>query len=114
MCGGLTAMKRTKIYKVRLSEDEVQQIKDANITNIAKFLRDTALTTINAPTSQKPLPQYSKIDRDFILELSRIGGNLNQIAKAINTDLANARPIEAVRLLHLLIAIHESLNGLRQ
>ncbi|EXB03355.1 bacterial mobilization family protein, partial [Acinetobacter sp. 1396970] len=36
---------------------------------------------------------YTKLDREFLLELSRIGGNINQIAKAINTDLASSRPL---------------------
>jgi hypothetical protein len=35
--------KRNKVYKVRFSDAEVQKIKDANILNIAKYLRDTSL-----------------------------------------------------------------------
>ena len=56
---------------------------------------------------------YSKLDRDFILELSRIGGNINQIAKALNTDIAKAEPFDAVKVLHLLIAINENLERLK-
>ena len=56
---------------------------------------------------------YTKIDRDFLLELSRIGGNINQIAKAINTDIASSRPLDAARLLHLLIGIDQTLKELK-
>ena len=102
----MTAIKRNKVYKVRFSDAEVQKIKDANILNIAKYLRDTSLAQIDATQGNAKKNQenhYTKIDRDFLLELSRIGGNINQIAKAINTDIASSRPLDAARLLHLLI-----------
>ncbi|HAV2936075.1 TPA: plasmid mobilization relaxosome protein MobC, partial [Acinetobacter baumannii] len=44
----MTAIKRNKVYKVRFSDAEVQKIKDANILNIAKYLRDTSLAQIDA------------------------------------------------------------------
>ena len=56
---------------------------------------------------------YTKLDREFLLELSRIGGNINQIAKAINTDIASSRPLDAARLLHLLIGIDQTLRELK-
>ena len=101
---------REKSYKVRMSLAEVETLKEANVLNIAKFLRDSALNAVNKK-EQKNF--YSKVDRDFVLELSRIGNNINQIAKAINTDLAKGEPFNAVRLFHLLIAINENLEALR-
>ena len=74
---------RDKVYKVRLSSEEVEMLKSANVLNIAKFMRDSSLNVVN---KRKDKQVYSKLDRDFILELSRIGGNINQIAKALNTD----------------------------
>ena len=102
---------REKIYKVRLSTAEVETLREANVLNIAKFLRDSALNAVNEK-EQKSF--YSKVDRDFVLELSRIGNNINQTAKAINTDLAKREPLDAVRLLHLLIAVNENLEQLKK
>ena len=113
----MTAIKRNKVYKVRFS-DEVQKIKDANILNIAKYLRDTSLAQIDATQDNAKKKNqenhYTKLDRDFLLELSRIGGNINQIAKAINTDIASSRPLDAARLLHLLIGIDQTLKELKK
>lgn len=104
---------RDKVYKVRLSSEEVEMLKSANVLNIAKFMRDSSLNVVN---KRKDKQVYSKLDRDFILELSRIGGNLNQIAKALNTDIAKGEgePFEAVKVLHLLIAINENLELLKE
>ena len=73
-------------------------------------MRDSSLNVVN---KRKDKQVYSKLDRDFILELSRIGGNINQIAKALNTDIAKAEPFDAVKVLHLLIAINENLERLK-
>ena len=56
---------------------------------------------------------YTKLDRELLLELSRIGNNINQVAKALNTDIAKGEPFDAVRLFYLLIAINENLEALR-
>ena len=113
----MTAIKRNKVYKVRFSDAEVQKIKDANILNIAKYLRDTSLAQIDATQGNAKKKNqenhYTKIDRDFLLELSN-GGNINQIAKAINTDIASSRPLDAARLLHLLIGIDQTLKELKK
>ena len=102
---------REKSYKVRMSLAEVETLKEANVLNIAKFLRDSALNAVNKK-EQKNF--YSKIDREFLLELSRIGNNINQVAKALNTDIAKGEPFDAVRLFYLLIAINENLEALRR
>ena len=97
--------------EVRLSDDELAQLKNANAPSIARLLRDSALSAVNKQEIQ--VPQFTKLDRDFLLELSRIGNNINQIAKAINTDIAADRPIDAARLLHLLIGVDQALKELR-
>lgn len=103
--------KREKIYKVRLSNSELEILQNANVLNIARFLRESGLAVIKGK-EQKQV--YSKIDRDFLLELSRIGNNINQIAKAINQDTLNTGTFDRVRLLHLLIAINENLESLKK
>ena len=72
---------RHKVYKVRLSSEEVEVLKSANVQKIARFMRESSLGVVN---NRKQQQVYSKIDRDFLLELSRIGGNINQIAKHTN------------------------------
>lgn len=102
--------KRDKVYKVRLSDTELQKLRDGNVENIARFLRESAMAAVGGK-EQKQV--YTKLDREFLLELSRIGNNINQVAKALNTDIAKGEPFNAVRLLHLLIAINENLEELR-
>ena len=104
-------MVRDKTYKVRLSTEELEVLKNDNVQNIARFLRESGLNSINKK-KQKNL--YSKLDREFLLELSRIGNNINQIAKAVNIDIAKGEPLEAIKLLHLLIAINENLEELKK
>ena len=122
-------VKRTKVYKVRFSEEEVTRLKDeAQVLQIAKFLRETAFQELDRRSAARKAKEegkafkqkkkaevyYSKLDRDFLLELSRIGNNINQIARGINQDLAKGgEPLDAAKLLHLLIAVNENLEALR-
>ena len=101
---------RNKVYKVRMSDTELQKLRDGNVENVARFLRESAMAAVGG-REQKHV--YTKLDREFLLELSRIGNNINQVAKALNTDLAKGEPFDAVRLFHLLIAINENLDALR-
>ncbi|MBC6676591.1 MAG: MobC family plasmid mobilization relaxosome protein [Acinetobacter sp.] len=117
---------RERTFKVRLSETEYQLL-DANnpYGSIAKLLRQAAIekaTKIHnskAEDDQKIKAtkvvesSYSKTDRILILELGRIGNNINQIAKAINTDIASTGAFDKLKLLHLLISIDQQLRELR-
>ncbi|MDY6458136.1 MobC family plasmid mobilization relaxosome protein [Acinetobacter faecalis] len=128
---GLEENKRTKAvrertFKVRLSESEYQYL-DANnpYGSIAKLLRQSALEkTIKRFNSKEEEADkiklnkvvespYNKTERALILELSRIGNNVNQIAKAVNTDIASTGTFDKVKLLHLLISIDQQLRELR-
>ena len=102
---------RNKVYKVRMSDTELQKLRDGNVENVARFLRESAMAAVGR-REQKHV--YTKLDREFLLELSRIGNNINQVAKALNTDIAKGEPFDAVRLFHLLIAINENLEALRR
>lgn len=102
---------RNKVYKVRMSDTELQKLRDGNVENVARFLRESAMAAVGG-REQKHV--YTKLDREFLLELSRIGNNINQVAKALNTDIAKGEPFDAVRLFHLLIAINENLEALRR
>ena len=117
---------RERTFKVRLSESEYQLLDSNNpYGSIAKLLRQAAVekaTKIHnskAEDDQKIKPtkvvesSYSKTERALILELGRIGNNMNQIAKAINTDIASTGAFDKVKLLHLLISIDQQLRELR-
>lgn len=104
---------RTKVVKVTLFESEFQFLEDKNPFNsVAKLLRESALKAVKQEEVHRST--YSKLDRDFILELSRIGTNINQISKAINTNISREEPFDAVKLLHLLIGIDETLKQLKE
>ena len=117
---------RERTFKVRLSESEYQLLDCNNpYGSIAKLLRQAAVekaTKIHnskAEDNQKiKAPKvvessYSKTERALILELGRIGNNVNQIAKAVNTDIADTGAFDKVKLLHLLISIDQQLRELR-
>ena len=117
---------RERTFKVRLSESEYQFLDCNNpYGSIAKLLRQAAVekaTKIynsNADADQKIKStkivesSYTKTERTLILELGRIGNNINQIAKAVNTDIAGTGAFDKVKLLHLLISIDQQLRELR-
>jgi hypothetical protein len=117
---------RERTFKVRLSESEYQLLDSNNpYGSIAKLLRQAAVekaTKIHnskAEDDQKIKAikvvesSYNKTERALILELSRIGIYVNQIAKAVNTDIAGTGTFDKVKLLHLLISIDQQLLELR-
>ena len=121
-----TKLVREITYKVRLSESEYQLL-DSNNTygSMAKLLRQSALEKTTQLFNSKANDaekiklskvvesSYNKTERNLILELSRIGNNVNQIAKAVNTDIASTGAFDKVKLLHLLISIDQQLRELR-
>ena len=117
---------RERTFKVRLSESEYQLLDSNNpYGSIAKLLRQAAVEkAIRIHNSKAEDDQkikatkvvessYSKTERALILELGRIGNNVNQIAKAVNTDIAGTGAFYKVKLLHLLISIDQQLRELR-
>ena len=117
---------RERTFKVRLSEAEYQLMDSNNpYGSIAKLLRQSAIDEVvkihnsKAEESEKLKPlkvvktSYSQTEKALLLELARIGNNVNQIAKAINTDIASTGAFDKVRLLHLLISIDQQLRELR-
>lgn len=117
---------RERVFKVRLSEAEYQLLDSNNpYGSIAKLLRQSAiekatnLFNSKVENDQKIKSKiaiesaYTKAERSLILELSRIGNNVNQIAKAINSDVASTSTFDKVKLLHLLISIDDQLRELR-
>ena len=117
---------RERTFKVRLSESEYQLLDSNNpYGSIAKLLRQSAVEKVTKIHNSKAEDDqkikaikvvessYNKTERTLILELSRIGNNVNQIAKAVNTDIAGTGAFDKVKLLHLLISIDQKLRELR-
>lgn len=105
--------RRTRVVKVSLSEDEYCLLDEQNpFKPLAKLFRESALKMVKQ--QEFKMQHFSKIDREFLLELSRIGSNLNQVSKAINIDLARREPFDSVKLLHLLIGIDETVKSLKE
>ena len=117
---------RERTFKVRLSESEYQLLDSNNpYGSIAKLLRQSAIDKATKIYNSKAEDEqkikatkvvestYTKTERALILELGRIGNNVNQIAKAVNTDIAGTGAFDKVKLLHLLISIDQQLRELR-
>lgn len=106
---------RTNIVKVRLTDSELNLIKEKNPhASLSRFMREATLNAAR-PTEkiEQPKQKYSKTERETLIELSRIGTNVNQIARAINVDVKNLNDIDKTKLLILLLDIEKQLKELR-
>lgn len=72
---------RTKIIKIRVSDTELEKLhKRKSSARLATWIRNTCLD-IEPP----PAKRYRSADPALLKELSKIGSNLNQLAKFVNT-----------------------------
>jgi mobilization protein NikA len=103
-----TSMLRDQWLRARVTTAELHRVeqlaRDANKTQ-SDYVRETALT------ARIMIKRHRKVDPMVLNELSRIGNNLNQIARICNTtgDSRRARNIEdfLVYLRPLLQRLHE-------
>lgn len=71
-------IKRTKAIKIRLTDEEHERLKELQQGNeLATWMRTTCLNIGAA--------QQAKADPQILRELNKIGVNMNQIARAINS-----------------------------
>lgn len=91
--------KRTREISIRVNDYELLELKKRNRgSTVASWLRDLALGV----TPVKP------VDPDLVRQLGRIGSNLNQLTRHVNTDnqvdAQVLNEIQAIReQMHLLI-----------
>lgn len=91
--------KRTREISIRVNDYELAELKKRNRgSTVASWLRDLALGV----TPVKP------VDPDLVRQLGRIGSNLNQLTRHVNTerqvDAQVLNEIKAIReQMHLLI-----------
>lgn len=87
--------KRNKEIKIRLTQTEFEELNARRTKNLAGWMRDLAL-------GATPIRQA---DAALVRQVARIGNNLNQIARHVNTE----RHIDS----SMLAALNESNTLLR-
>lgn len=79
--------KRTKAIKIRLTDEEHERLKELKQGNeLATWMRTTCLNIGAA--------QQAKTDPQILRELNKIGVNMNQIARAVNSHRADYSAIQ--------------------
>lgn len=98
-----TLIKRNKEIKVRLTEAEHQALLERMTGGeLATWIRNTCLD--EKPNKKR---NYKVADPQLLAGLGRIGGNLNQIARQVNTIESD---IEKIRVFAELAIIREQLQ----
>lgn len=90
MAGGSEKRQRTEIIPVRVTDEERAAIAakaDAAGLTLAAYLRAAALGS-PGPRARRRLPVSHVALRQLLGELGRVGNNVNQIARALNSGEA--------------------------
>src|ERR1035437_524046 len=99
---------RNHIVKLRFSDDELNAVRACFARRkVASSLRPLALGQ-KAPRRSPAL----ETRRATLYALARIGNNLNQLARAVNTANLTGSQVDALRLLAKLVEIQEQLENL--
>lgn len=103
-------MARTKSIKIRLTEEEHDQLlRRCGDMPLAEWLREVGLgQEVKVKRRRKA---YTPVDPTLIRQLSKLGNNVNQIARVVNTYKSN---LDKVWLLSALNSVKESLTALRK
>jgi len=100
--------KRTKRVEVQFTEKEYKQLLERKTkARLAEWVRETCLGS-ELSKKTKSIP---KVDPALLVALSKIGGNLNQIARHLNMDRTLSAQ-EKVKALLELTSIEQSLGEL--
>ena len=100
--------KRTKRVEIQFTKTEYEQLLQKKTkARLAEWIRNTCLGS-EPSKKAKPVP---KIDPALLVALSKIGSNLNQIAKHLNMDRTLSAQ-EKVKALLELTSIEQSLGEL--
>lgn len=101
-------IKRTKKIEFRVTEEEYNQLVSRKTkARLAEWVRETCLGS----EPSKKAKSVPKVDPALLVALSKIGGNINQIARHLNND----RSMELEKKIeHLteLASIEQSLDEL--
>jgi hypothetical protein len=108
---------RNVSQKIWLSSAEAQAIRDrAGEVPVAAWLRNVAL---GQPPQPKPkqrhrVTQDAKAVAALTLAVAKVGTNLNQIARRVNSQTRQHRTIDLVQLQYQLAAIRKGLIDARE
>lgn len=95
---------RTKEIKIRLTIEEHEALLKKMVgRELATWMRNICLDQKN----QKPIKTADPI---LLTQLAKIGGNLNQIARAANTEQTQGNLIDRIKLTAELAIIREQLS----
>ena len=102
---------RKYILKIRVSDDELSQLRERSPVNsrgLSPWIRSLALG------QRVKKDRFPPVDPQLISSLSRIGNNLNQLARLANTQAASGFDLEAQKVLVVLNEMHEQLDRIEQ
>ena len=112
---------RDKTVSVRFTEEEFKKINDLAIQEEltkSNYLRSLIFEKMefygdelfkhSARLSKKP----SYVDPELLRHVAKIGNNINQIAKVLNSANINGQTLELLELIHVLSEIDEHLKNL--
>jgi len=86
-------MKRTKRVEVQFTDEEYELLLQRKTkSRLAEWMRETCL-------DQKPAKQVSTVDPLLLYELNKIGVNLNQITRKINSSENNVEWL--IEIIHI-------------
>lgn len=97
---------KDKQLKVRLTDEEFIKLKkhaDHEGITMANFARrQLALDVVSrSPTGHRHYRKFTPVDPDLIRQISRLGNNLNQIARRVNQGGFDA-PLDLLELLLII------------
>lgn len=89
--------KRTKSIKFRVTPQEYEELMSKKTrVELAVWVREICLNIdIPEPKHQK----FSKVDPKLLYQINRIGNNLNQLTKQVNTQPATLQTVQALAVL---------------
>lgn len=98
---------RNKIIKIRVNESEYKDLlQRSNKPRLAEWIRNYCLGA-RVPKANKIPP----IDPMLLRQLAGLGNNLNQIARAINSE--EWKPIDRVQIISALTGIQQELANIK-
>lgn len=99
---------RTKVVKIRCTDDEYGDlVKRSDRPKLAEWMRETCLG-VRAPRGRSIPP----VDPHLLRQLSGLGNNLNQIARALNSK--GYSDLDNIKILSALSALQRDLNAIRE
>lgn len=100
-------IEEVKVFQINVRVTLSEQLQ---LEEIAKSYGLTVIDFVRRRALQKQLPKFylSRLDRDLVITLSRIGNNLNQLTKN-----ANQGKSELKRLENELLSLNEKLNTIK-